>query len=353
MLGLLAIGAWLALQQGTHSQAAQLSQSVPLTARRTTSVRAYELYLQGIFERGRRDIIGNAKAIENFRAAIEADPHYAEAWSGLADALMASAIGQTLPTLPTLREADQAARRAVELNGSLAEARTSLGHVRLLLDHDFASAEAEFARALELNDRYARLWHLIGILRAYQGRGEEALAAMRRARELEPMTLLFNANYGLVLYHLRRYGEAIAHLEPLIASQPGLIQSRSVLLRAHVAKGNIPNARQQLELMEGSSSNISDAGLLYAHAGQRDAALAEVARLLKHREQGFAVGYELAIVYAALGELPKGCAELETALSDGSPFLGWLKLDPRLDPLRSQPCFAKVANKLFEEVGPY
>jgi DNA-binding winged helix-turn-helix (wHTH) protein/tetratricopeptide (TPR) repeat protein len=314
----------------------------PIVARRTTSVRAYEAYLQGIFHRSRRDTNGTQLAIAAFETALREDPEYAEAWAGLSETYIGAGIGHLIPTVEAFTKARQAALRSVELDPGTAEGHAALGQIYSFFNRDYVAAEAEFHRAMAANPNYARLWHHLGSLRAFQGRADEALAAMRRARELEPMTLLFNSNYALVLYHARRYDEAIEHTRQLLVSQPRLHQARSVLIRALVAKGRVDEAAAQLPLRVWETPNLSDDALVHAHAGKRDLALAEVARIAKLSEQGFGIGYELAIAQAALGDMDAGCKALDLAWRDSSPFIGWMRLDPRMDPLRGQPCFAEI-----------
>jgi DNA-binding winged helix-turn-helix (wHTH) protein/tetratricopeptide (TPR) repeat protein len=316
--------------------------TAPIVARRTTSVRAYEHYLQGIYHRSRRDADGTRLSIAELEAALAEDPEYAEAWAGLSETYVGAAIGHSIPAAQAFAKSFDAAHRSVQLDPGLAETHTALGQIHMFYKHDYVWAESEFALARAANERYARLWHHLGILRAFQGRPDEALAAMRRARELEPMTLLFNANYGLVLYHSRRYDEVIAHLEPLLASQPTLDQARSTMIRALIAKGEFTRAQEHLALRRGEKPNLSDAGLLYAHTGEREKALQEIARIERMSAQGFAVGYELTVLRAAIGDMAGGCAALQLAVRDHSPFLGWMRLDPRLDPLRGEPCFETV-----------
>jgi DNA-binding winged helix-turn-helix (wHTH) protein/tetratricopeptide (TPR) repeat protein len=314
----------------------------PLVARRTTSVRAYEHYLAGIFHRSRRDLNGTSLAIENFEAALREDPEYAAAWAGLADTLMGGGIGHYLPAAQAFPRARKAAERAVALDPGIAEGHAALGHVYMIFDRDYVKAEAEYEKARQANEKFARLWHHLGILRGFQARPDEALAAMRRARELEPMTFLHNANYGLVLFYSRRFDEAIAHTRSLLAAQPTLDQARSVLLRSLVFKGESAEAAKHLPLRMSDRPNISDSALVYVHAGQREKAAGEIARIEKLGREGFGVGYELAIIYAALGDRERGCAALQTATRDHSPFLGWMRLDPRMDPLRGEQCFKDI-----------
>lgn len=317
----------------------------PIVARRTTSVRAYDHYLQGIFHRSRRDADGGKQAIAEFEAALREDPEYAEAWAGLADTYVGAAIGHAMPAHEAFQLAYDAAVEAVQLDPALAETHTALGQIHMFRERDYVTAEAEYARALAANEKYARLWHHLGMMRAFQGRPVEALAAVRRARELEPMTLLYNANYALVLYHSRRYDEAMTHVRALLETLPTFHQARSVLIRSLVATGKLDEAERELALRAGEMPNISDAALVYAHQGKRERTLAEIARIRKLSDAGFGVGYELAVAYAALGDVREGCEALELAWRDKSPFIGWMRLDPRMDPLREQPCFGEVLGR--------
>jgi DNA-binding winged helix-turn-helix (wHTH) protein/tetratricopeptide (TPR) repeat protein len=334
------------LPDSRHEVAVSVGPDEPLVARRTTSVRAYEHYLAGIFHRSRRDTNATELGIENFEAAIREDPEYAAAWAGLADTLMGAGIGHIRPPGPAFARAKAAAERAVALDPGIAEGHTALGHVQMVFERDYAKAEASYAKARAANERYARLWHHLGILRGFQARPDEALSAMRRARELEPMTLLYNANYGLVLYHSRRFDEAIEHAESLLSAQPTLDQARSVLVRSLVSKGETARAMEHLALRMKEPPNLSDAALVYIRAGRRDAAAGEIEKIESLARQGFGVGYELAIVHAALGDPPRACAALQRATRDHSPFLGWMRLDPRMDPLRGQACFKEIDSRI-------
>jgi DNA-binding winged helix-turn-helix (wHTH) protein/tetratricopeptide (TPR) repeat protein len=340
-----AVGTLLVLRKSPGEPEVTVGVKEPIVARRTTSARAYEHYLQGIYNRSRRDIDGTELAIKDLEAALAEDPEYAAAHAGLSDTLTGAAVGHRIPASEAFERARKAAQRAVELDPGIAEGHSALGQVYMFFDRNYAAAEAEYEKARVANEGYARLWHHLGTLRAFQGRTDEALAAMRRARELEPMTLLYSSNYGLILYHARRYDDAITHVRALLESQPSLDQARSVLIRALVAKGDYDGAAQQLSLRVRDIPNLSDAGLVFAHSGQRDKALLEIERLKKMSESHLGVGYELAVIHAALGDVPGGCEALELAWQDHSPFLGWMRIDPRMDPLREAPCYAQILGR--------
>jgi DNA-binding winged helix-turn-helix (wHTH) protein/tetratricopeptide (TPR) repeat protein len=320
----------------------------PKTApRRPTSERAHDLYLQGVFHRSRRDIDSSDLAIAAFEEALAEDPQYADAWAALAETLSGTAMTSAAPVTETYERARSAALRATELDDTLGHGHAALAHIYMQYDRDFERAEAEAERAQALDAHYARGWHVVAILRAWQGRTSDAFDAMRRARELEPMAPLYNANFAQLLYQTRRYDEAIEHVKPLIASQPRNDQARSLLIRSLVARGDAESALPQLSLRVSDRFSTSDAGLVYAHLGRRDDALAEVDRIGRLGAQGYGLAYDIAVVHAALGDADAGCAALEQALADHSLTLPWMRLDPRMDPLREQPCFARVSQQLY------
>ena len=281
------------------------------TPQRTTNERAYELYLQGKFNRSRRDTQAIGLAIENFQAAIKEDPYYADAWAALAESYSGAAMTQVSPTSSTYEQARGAALRAMELDDKLGHGHTALAHINLMYDRDLVKAEAELKLGLALDSEYSRNWHTLALLRAFQGRLPEAMDAMRRAREIEPTALLYSSNYGLLLYQARRYDEAIAQAKALLGSQPRLDQARSLLIRALVAKGDAQGALEQLPLRISEKPNLADAGFVYAHTNQREDALREVERLERVAKDGFGTSYDIAIIQAALGDVKKGCAALE------------------------------------------
>jgi DNA-binding winged helix-turn-helix (wHTH) protein/tetratricopeptide (TPR) repeat protein len=335
----LAIGGWFV---DRARRAAAPVEAASLAPRPTASTKAYELYLDGLHQRSRRDINAMPQAIAAFEAALREDPEYAEAWAALATTLTGAALFQLEPTVPLLDRAREAAERAVKLDESLAEGHAALGRVYTMYTRDLSAAERELARALALDDKLSRGWHGIGILRAFQGRPEEALAAMRRARELEPKTLHFNSQYGLLLYYSRRFDDAITHLEPLVAAQPTLDHARSVLIRALIAKGRYDDASAHLKRRASDIPNMSDLGHLFAKTGRREDALAEALRIEARAREGYAVTYEVAVIYAALGELDQACGALANAAEEHSMFVGWARLDPRMDGLRGKSCFSAV-----------
>jgi DNA-binding winged helix-turn-helix (wHTH) protein/Tfp pilus assembly protein PilF len=311
------------------------------------SARAQELYVQGMHERSRRDIDATALALEKLEAAIKEDPDYAEAWAGYSRALTGAIVRQKTTPADGLPKVRAAAERALALDPTVQDAHVTLMHVHLDFDKDFAAATRDLEKAMRLGSPSASLWHYSAMWNAQQGRVEAGLADMRRARAMEPMTLLLSSNYALILFNARRYDEAIELLTPIIDANPGFDTGRSMLGRVLTAVGRFDEALAQLEARKDIGAWQGDLGVLYAKTFRRDDAMREIARLEALQARGFGESYDLAAIYAMLGKLDEGCAMLARALTDYSFHLNWMRMDPRMDPLRGRQCFADVEQKLY------
>jgi tetratricopeptide (TPR) repeat protein len=340
-------GAFVWWQLNRTPPAQQPSVSQTADGGRKANQRAYQFYLDGKFHRSRRDVNGNPQAIASFQAALREDPYFADAWAALSETFIGSGTQHHMKLAPAMEQARSGALRAIELDPKVAAGHSSLGTVMMYYDFDHAAAEKHFVEARAADDRYARMWYGYGLLRAFQGRTDEALDYIGRARELEPMTLLYAAGYANVLYYTRKYQEAIEYARPVLASQPRFDQMRSVLIRALVETGDIKIALEQLPLRYSNVPVLSDDGLAFARAGQRENALSQVERLERHRGAGYGVSYEIAIIHAALGQTDAACAALRGALDDRSTTLNWLRLDPRMESLRNLSCYSEVAQRLY------
>jgi DNA-binding winged helix-turn-helix (wHTH) protein/tetratricopeptide (TPR) repeat protein len=316
--------------------------------RRTSNQRAYELYLNGKFHRSRRDVPSGREAIRNFEAALKEDPYFVDAWAALSGTYIGEGINQQIPVVEAMEKGRAAALHALELDPKNAAGLAELAVISMNFDLDYAQAEKNFDAARDSDASVARMWHGYGLLRAYQGRVEEAFTYFGRARELESTQLLYTGSYGNLLYHTRQYREAIDHARGLLASQPRFDAARVLLIRALVASGDTKAALAQLPLRFSEVPFTSDDGLVYAHAGRREEAMQQIERLERRAREGFGMSYEIAVIYAALGEKQKGCAALLRSLTDHSQWIGWMKLDPRMDPLRDQPCFAEAQARLLK-----
>jgi len=318
-----------------------------LTQHYTENVEAWQLYLNGRFHWDRRNEEGIRKAIEYYEAAERADPRFALPAAGLADAWAAFGVFGVIPPGEAFPRARLAAERAISLDAQLANAQASLGHVLVQQSRDWAGGERQYRYALKLNPNYAQAFFWLGNLHAYRGRLPEALVETQRAQSLEPMSLAFAANVGLIRYFMRDFDAALAQLEGLVEAAPQALLARNHLSRVYSAKGEPGKAVQVLEghpgPMAGSFSNL---GRAYALDGQVDAARREIARVEELGQRGFGVGFDLAIVYAALGERELSLAALERSEQDVSQMIGFLNSEPGLDSIRDEPRFRAVSERL-------
>lgn len=321
------------------------------SSRHEPSERAREFYLEGLRNRSRRDIDPSQIALDSFMNAVREDPNFPDAWAAIADLQAASVIRQRTTWTEAHPVALEAAKRAIELDEANPHGHVALAMVLMDLEWDFTGAQRELERARELNPEVARIWHHYGMWHARQGHVDEGLRDLRKARELEPMLLLFQSNYALILYNARRYDEVIAFLTPVVEANPNFVHARSVLANAMIATGDLAGAEKQLKLRPSNDLFQAEAGFLAAKQGNRDAALSEIARLEQLASKGFGTGYAIAVIHAALGDLDRGCEYLARGVDDRSMMLVWMRLDPHLDPLRGRQCFADVERRVYAKSG--
>ncbi len=352
MLGLAALAAAVALGWWIGLDSEKVGASAPSAkARHVPSVRAQELFLEGLHQRSRRDIDANDLALEKFEAALGEDPNYPEAWAAFGETLSGTMIRQKLTPAEGLPKARAAGERAIALDPALADGYGMLGQIYMDFDKDFGAAKREFDRGMQLNDRHSRLWHNLAMWHGQQGQLEQAFASIRRARELEPMRLLFVGNYALLLYEARRYEEAITFLKPVVESNPKFDNARAVLARALMATGDLAGALQHLQARVYPGLTQGDLGVLYVRMGRREDAMREIAAIEERRKRGFGLAYDEALIYVALGDRDEGCELLAQAVTDYSLLVNWMRLEPRLDALRGRQCYTDAENRLFGPKG--
>jgi TolB-like protein/DNA-binding winged helix-turn-helix (wHTH) protein len=321
---------------------AEAAQRVARSA--TRSMAAYQHYVNGLYLWQRRD----PAAARQFEAALNEDPQYAEAWSGLAGALAAQAVYSYAPPQSVFPRAKQAAVQAMALDPELASAHAALAHVLVQYERRYWEGEQEYLRALSLDPDDANTWMRLALVRGMLGRLGEAQGDMTRARDIEPMNLAYATNLGLILYLKRDFAAAKRELRRVLELEPKFDSARALLGRLLLAEGDAEGAilefRQQQRPVPGGDGDL---GRAYAAAGRRDAARAEIARLQQRSAEGFGVAYDIAGIHAALGEVPEACAALQRALGDHSQLIGFVGSDPAMDPLRGQLCLSTVQSQLL------
>jgi DNA-binding winged helix-turn-helix (wHTH) protein/TolB-like protein/Tfp pilus assembly protein PilF len=306
----------------------------------TASPQAYEAYLKGRYLWNRRTPDGFKKAMEYFNQAIKLDSNYALAYTGLADCYS---------FIPEPNEAKAAAERALEIDEKLAEAHASLGNLKLFHDYDWAGAEKEFKRSIELNPNCPAAHHWYAYHLAATGRLEEAIDEIRKARELDPLSLAINTDVGHVFYLARRYDEAIAACQNTLEIDPHFINAHSCLAIAYARKGMRDEAFGQMlesESLKGERTEVL-AAYKEAYAASGLSGFWEKVLGLYNGERGPISLFSMALVYLELGENDQALELLEKSyLQRPGGEIVLLKVDPRFDGLRSNPRFAELLQRM-------
>jgi serine/threonine protein kinase/Tfp pilus assembly protein PilF len=319
----------------------------------TENNEAYQLYLKGRFYWNKRTEEGFQKALQYFQQAIERDPSFALAYSGLADTydlLGGPEAGGDMPPNEVLPKAKAAALKALEIDETLAEPHVSLAHVKYFYDRDWAGAEREYKRAIELNPNYpvAHQWYAIYL--SVVGRQSEALAEIRRAQELDPLSLSINAWLGRILDLAGERDQAIEQLRKTLELDPNFMLAHLRLGLAYEEKGMYDEAisefRQVLQLSGGKPLGIAALAHAYALAGKREEAQKNLAELLQLSQQRYVSPASIAIIYVALDDKDQAFAWLEKANEIRDMNAVRLKVDPRFASLRSDPRFAALVRRI-------
>jgi TolB-like protein/Tfp pilus assembly protein PilF len=342
----------------TDTLRAKLSSSAEhvLASRPTENPEAHELYLKGRYFWNRRTGANLQKAADYFQQAIEKDPRYALAFSGLADCHVLLPAYADLGSNPRdeLPKALEAARKAVELDDTLCEAHTSRARA-LASDLQLPAAMSEFKRAIELNPNYATAHQWFGECLQSQGHLEEALAEVKRAQELDPLSLIINTVLGFAFDTVGKSDEAIAQLHKTIEIDPNFVNALGQLGNVLEHRGRLKEAIVEYEKCFNSGSSdpidLADLAAAYFLAGRTAEAQQLWDKLKSLSERQYVPAYSMAVVQLAFGDKDEAIRLLEKSYEDRAPFdsadLGWILVDHRLDPLRSDPRFKKLITRIF------
>jgi eukaryotic-like serine/threonine-protein kinase len=317
----------------------------------TGDVEAYNLCLLGRFHANKWAEADVLKGIEYFQQAIAKDPAYGVAYAGLADAYELLSIGfSSKPPAEYLALAKTMALKALEMDDSLAEAHTSLAYARWLSDLDWAGAEREFKRALELKSSYVMAHEWYAEFLAAQGRHEEAVAEIKRAQQLDPLAVPVTRAVGWVLYYARRYDEAIVELNKALAMNPEFLGARLVLWWVYVAKRDIDAAITDIRREAEKPGLRTLKKLLLAYACAAAGNKEEAAGLLWEVEAKVAEENRLALLaamlFTELGEIDRAFEQLQRAYQFREPGLLFLKVAPWAEPLRPDPRYGALVERI-------
>jgi serine/threonine protein kinase/tetratricopeptide (TPR) repeat protein len=323
-----------------------------VTKQGTQNPKAYELYLKGRYYWNKQTLSDITTAIPYFNQAISKDPGYGLAYSGLADAYtdlpsFGGIPGENYP------KSNAAARKALELDATLAHPHAVLGSNEMEFDWDFAGGEAEYKKAFELdpNDASARQWYAfdIGMI---GGREQDALSESDRARQLDPLSPTISFEAGLIHIMARQYDGAIIVCKKVAVENPTFVPARSCLARAYWGKRMYPQVIEEWKAIVQLSADRNESDFASAlekgfrSAGWKGALTKGIEVRQAQRKTGYCSAFRIAGMYAELGDKDQAFQWLNTAYQERDFFLFGLKTDFLLDPLHSDPRFAELVRKV-------
>jgi len=321
-----------------------------LTPTRPVNPEAFEAYLRGRYFWNRRTEEALKKGIEFFGQALEKDPAYALAYAGLADSYCVLGDYSFLPPKEAIPRAKAGATKALELDETSAEAHTSLAFVKHRYEWDWLGAEREFKRAIELNPNYATAHHWYSDYLEQMGRHDEAITEIKRAQQLDPLSLIINAVVGRRFRSARRYDEAVEQLRKTLEMDPNFAVAHWLLGDAYEQKGKYESAIAEYQKGRSASGGsvylVAALGHVYAAAGNRREALKILGELKELSKRTYVSPLSIGSIYNALGDKDQALEWLEKAYQDRAAGMTDLKLDPMPDPLRSDPRFQNLLRRM-------
>jgi Tol biopolymer transport system component/serine/threonine protein kinase/tetratricopeptide (TPR) repeat protein len=317
-----------------------------LAKRYTENSAAQQLYLAGRYHWGKRTPEGLRQAISNFEQAIAKDPNFALAYTGLADCYALLNWYLEPPPADAFARAEAAARKAVELDDSLAEAHASLAFIKFHYDRDWRGAEGQFRRAINLNPNYPTAHHWYAFNLSAMGRHEEAIAEAKRAQEIDPRSAVIATAVANVLYHAHRFDEAIEQCQKALELDPGSVSAHVVLRWAYERKGMSDAAFAVYEKERAFAGDTPTTRAKLAHVlaagGQKAEARKILDELLANRKSQWVTPYEIAVIYALLDNSDNAFVWLNKAAQEHAVGFSFAQVDPHLDNLRGDPRYAKL-----------
>jgi TolB-like protein/DNA-binding winged helix-turn-helix (wHTH) protein/Flp pilus assembly protein TadD len=317
---------------------------------RVVNPEAYESYLKGRYFWNKRTADGLKVALAYFNQAIEEDPKYAQAYSGLADtyALLGDWQYSVMTPKEALPKAKAAAINALELDSALGEAHNSLAFCLDAFDWDFDSAGKEFRRAIELNPGYATAHHWYAWHLAVLGRYDEAIAEMKKAENLDPLSLIINADLAELLVIAHSYDESIRQSRRTIEMDPNFALAHNQLavayLQKHMNDEAVAESQKAVQLSGGSPTCMANLARAYTASGKRSEAEKLLSNLKKRSSPGYSDASEIAVIYASLGDSDQAMNWLEKGYEER--FNPGVLLRPGFDPLRSDPRFEDLVRRI-------
>jgi TolB-like protein/DNA-binding winged helix-turn-helix (wHTH) protein len=316
--------------------------------RKTIQPEAYDTYLRGRNELGKQRQEALRKGLEYFKQSVALDRLYAPAYSGMADAYSLLANYGGMPPKEAFPRAKSAALKALDLDHTLADGHTSLAYVRHHFDWDWAGAEEEYKQSIQLDPSNAITRLRYAEFLSNEDRHQEAIREVRVAHELAPRSLVIKSNIGRLLYYARRYDEAITELKTILAYDSDRVYARIYLALCYEQKQMYPEALAEFQRVTAAFNGQEGIGIahLYASMGKAE----DARRIVSVQEQpapdGVLDWFYIAGVYAQLGDKDNAFLWLERAFENRDFFLTFVKVDPQMEPLRSDPRFKDLLTRI-------
>ena len=322
-----------------------------ITKHYTDNADAYNAYTKGRVILEKKTIDEATLALSYFQEAIDKDPNYALAYTGLADAYYV--LGEKYPALAyseTMAKSRMAAEKAIELDDSLAEAHLSLALVKFNYDWDWPAAEKEFNRAIELNPKYTPAHHEFSHYWMAMGRVDKSLEESHRALELEPLSVKMNVHLAWHYLVARQYDEAISQCKKTLEMSPNYIRAHHFMGIAYLQKSMYAEGIQELQkavaLKGDGVEAVASLGYAYAISGRKKDALRILRELQETSRHGYVSPFDRAVIYAGLGDKEQAFYWLNRAYEERNSELAFLKTRARLDSLRSDPRFSQLMKRV-------
>ena len=310
---------------------------------------AHDHYLRGRYHYARSNLLDMQKAVEHFRRATERDPGYALAYSGLADALIVLPVTGDVAAHEAFPTAKTAIAQALRLDPDSAEAHTSDATIKFWFDWDFKGAETTARLAIKLNENYLLAHLYLAHVLSNVGRHDEALAAVQQALVLDPLSLITGAMRGQFLYHARRDLESVEQFKTTLGMESRFWVGQICLAKTYEKLGMYPEALlacdRAWESSAGNSEALSLAGYLYAVSGNRAKAEGKIQEMLERKKERYVPPYNLALVFAGLGETETALHWLGRAFQDRDVHMTFL-LDHKWNGMRSNAEFQKLLSRV-------
>ncbi len=325
-------------------------QKAGLAKQHTESAEAYQDYLRGRFFWNKRTGDDLKTAVDYFQRAVAKDPAFALGYAGLAQSYALLYTYGSAAASEAFPQAEQAALKALEIDASLAEGHMVLAMVKGVYHWEWAAAERGYQRALELNPGNATAHHWYGLHLLGQGRFDEALIETRRAQALDPLSLIVNASIGWSLYCRRRYDEAIDQSQETLKLDPDFGMARIGLGLAYIQKSKYDEAVTVLQgardLWSVNPRVMSSLGCAYALSGNRVAAEQILEDLKRASQEDAFPPLAMATIYVGLGQRDLALEWLEKAVEQPGEHQFWFAANPLFDPLRSDPRFDELLERM-------